>query len=161
VPPGFPPRLRVAARPFQALVPPVESLAVLPSTEIAAGLARFRWFDVIAPGAYREGSLLPQDQAEYVVEGHLSGSAQRVQLSVRLLDMAMSSQLVWSGRFDVSATELDDVNERIVGPVVARIDPVILFIAGQQRKGQPLDADSLVLKAIPLMYSMERDKYEA
>jgi DNA-binding SARP family transcriptional activator len=154
-------RLRVTVRPFQALVPHVESLAVLLSTEIAAGLARFRWFDVIAPGAYREGSLLPQDQAEYVVEGHLSGSAQRVQMSVRLLDMAKSSQLVWSGRFDVSATDLDDVNERIVGPVVARIDPVILFISGQQRRAQPLDADSLVLKAIPLMYSMERDKYEA
>jgi tetratricopeptide (TPR) repeat protein len=44
--------------------------------------------------------------------------------------------------------------------VVARIDSVILFIEGQQREGKPLDADNLVLKAIPLMYSMERDRYE-
>jgi DNA-binding SARP family transcriptional activator/tetratricopeptide (TPR) repeat protein len=153
-------RLRVMVKPFQALVPHVQSISVLLSQEIAAGLARFRRFDVTAPGSFREESLLPQNQADYVVEGHLSGSAQRAQVSVRLLDMENSSQLVWSGRFDVEASELDDVNERVVGPVVARIEPVILFIEGQQRKGQPLDADSLILKAMPLMYSMERDKYE-
>jgi DNA-binding SARP family transcriptional activator/Tfp pilus assembly protein PilF len=154
-------RLRVAVRPFQALAPHVETLAVLLSQEIAAGLARFRWFDVIAPATYREGSFLPQNQADYIVEANLSGSAQRVQVSVRLIDVSEQSQLVWSDRFDMPAAEIDDLNERIVGPVVARIDPVILFIEGQQRKGQQLDADSLVLQAIPLMYSMERDKYEA
>jgi DNA-binding SARP family transcriptional activator/Tfp pilus assembly protein PilF len=154
-------RLRVVVRPFQALAPHVETLAMLLSQEIAAGLARFRWFDVIAPASYREGSFLPQNQADYMVEANLSGSAQRVQVSVRLIDVSEQSQLVWSDRFDMPAAEIDDLNERIVGPVVARIDPVILFIEGQQRKGQQLDADSLVLKAIPLMYSMERDKYEA
>lgn len=154
-------RLRVMVRPFQALAPHVETLAVLLSQEIAAGLARFRWFDVIAPAPYREGSFLPQNQVDYLVEGSLSGSAQRVQLGVRLLDVNEQSQLVWSDRFDSPAAEIDDLNERIVGPVVARIDPVILFIEGQRRKGPQFDADSLVLKAIPLMYSMERDKYEA
>jgi len=153
-------RLRVMVRPFQPLVPSLESPAVLLSQEVAAGLARFRWFDVTAPSSYRDSSLLPQNQAEYVVEGHLSGGGQRVQVSVRLLDIASSSQLVWSDRFDVSASELDELNERVVGPVAARIEPVILFIEGQKRKGHPRDADSLVLKAIPLMYSMERDKYE-
>jgi DNA-binding SARP family transcriptional activator len=157
-----PSRLRVMVRPFQALGSHVAAMAaMLLSQEIAGGLARFRWFEVIGAGTYREGSLLPQSRPDYIVEGHLSGGAQRVQVSVRLLDMAKSSQLVWSDRFDVPTDELDDLNERIVGPVVARIDPVILFIEGQQRKGKPLDADGLVLKAIPLMYSMERDKYEA
>jgi DNA-binding SARP family transcriptional activator/tetratricopeptide (TPR) repeat protein len=154
-------RLRVVVRPFQALAPHVETLAILLPQEIAAGLARFRWFDVIAPASYREGSFLLQNQADYIVEGNLSGSAQRVQVSVRLLDVNEQSQLVWSDRFDMPAAEIDDLNERVVGPVVARIDPVILFIEGQRRKGQQLDADSLVLKAIPLMYSMERDKYDA
>jgi tetratricopeptide (TPR) repeat protein len=154
-------RLRVMVKPFQALVSHVEAMAaVLLSQEIAAGLARFRWFDVITPGACRDGSLLPHIGADYVVEGHLSGGAQRVQVSVRLLDMAKLSQLVWSDRFDVPISELDELNERIVPPVVARIDSVILFIEGQQREGKPLDADNLVLKAIPLMYSMERDRYE-
>ena len=118
-------RLRVAVRPFQALAPHVETLAVLLSQEIAAGLARFRWFDVIAPATYREGSFLPQNQADYIVEANLSGSAQRVQVSVRLIDVSEQSQLVWSDRFDMPAAEIDDLNERIVGPVVARIDPVI------------------------------------
>jgi DNA-binding SARP family transcriptional activator/tetratricopeptide (TPR) repeat protein len=154
-------RLRVLVKPFQALAPHLETLTVLLSLEVAAGLARFRWFDVIAPASYREGPLLPQNRSEYIVEGSLSGNAQCVQISVRLLDVIEQSQLVWSDRFEMPAAEIDELNERIIGPVVARIDPVILFIEGQRRKGQQRDAESLVLKAIPLMYSMERDKYEA
>jgi DNA-binding SARP family transcriptional activator/tetratricopeptide (TPR) repeat protein len=154
-------RLRVVVRSFQVFAPHIEALAVLLSQEIAAGLARFRWFDVIAPSSHREGPFVPQNQAEYIVEGSLSGGAQRVQVGVRLLDVKEQSQLVWSDRFDVPATEIDDLNERVVGPVAARINPVILFIEGQRRNGQHLDADSLVLKAVPLMYSMEREKYEA
>lgn len=161
LPPTSASRLRVTVKPFQALVPHLGPVAMLLSQEIADGLARFRWFDVLVPGSYREGSLLPQSQADYVVDGHVSGSAQRIQTSVRLLDNAGSAQLVWSDRFEIATSELDDVNERVVGPLVARIEPVILFIEGQQRRGKSLDADSLVLKAIPLMYSMERDKYEA
>ena len=161
LPPRASSRLRVLVKPFQALAPHVETLAVMLNLEIAAGLARFRWFDVIAPPANREGSLLLQNHSDYIVEGNLSGNAQRVQMSVRLLDVAEQSQLVWSDRFEMPAAEIDNLNERIIGPVVARIDPVILFIEGQRRKSQQLDPDSLVLKAIPLMYSMERDKYEA
>jgi DNA-binding SARP family transcriptional activator/tetratricopeptide (TPR) repeat protein len=154
-------RLRVVVRPFQTLTPHVETLAILLSQELAAGLARYRWFNVITPTSYKEGSFPPQNQADYFVEGTLSGSAQRVQLGVRLLDVYEQSQLVWSDRFDIPAAETYDLNERVVGPVVARIESVILFIEGQRRKGPQLDAGSLVLKAIPLMYSMERDKYEA
>jgi DNA-binding SARP family transcriptional activator/tetratricopeptide (TPR) repeat protein len=161
LPPRASSRLRVLVKPFQALAPHVETLAVMLNLEIAAGLARFRWFDVIAPPSNREGSLLLQNHSDYIVEGNLSGNAQRVQMSVRLLDVAEQSQLVWSDRFEMPAAEIDNLNERIIGPVVARIDPVILFIEGQRRKSQQLDPDSLVLKAIPLMYSMERDKYEA
>jgi DNA-binding SARP family transcriptional activator/Tfp pilus assembly protein PilF len=153
-------RLRVVVRPFRSLAADFETLAVLLSQDIAAGLARFRWFEVTAPAPSGEGSSAPQSQADYVVEASLSGNAQRVQVSVRLTDVREQFQLVWSDRFGVRAAELDELNERVVGPVVARIEPVILFIEGQRRNGQQLDADSLVLKAIPLMYSMERDKYE-
>jgi adenylate cyclase len=52
------------------------------------------------------------------------------------------------------------VNELIVAPVVARIDPVILFIEGQQKHLQRSGTTGLVLQAMPLMYSMEREKYE-
>ena len=54
-----------------------------------------------------------------------------MQVSVRLLDMAKSSQLVWSDRFDVSTDELDELNERIVGPVVAR--SIRQFLAEAQK----------------------------
>jgi tetratricopeptide (TPR) repeat protein len=44
--------------------------------------------------------------------------------------------------------------------VVARIDPVILFIEGRQKRRERCGATGLVLQAISLMYSMEREKYE-
>ena len=153
--------MRVFIRPLQSFAPDVGVLAKLLNLEIAAALARFRWYDVIGPASQPQSSFSQHDQADYIVEGNLSGNAQRAQLSVRLLDVGAQSQLVWSDRFNFLDLETDRLNECVAGPVVARIDPVILFIEGQRRNGLHLDADSLVLKAIPLMYSMERDRYEA
>jgi DNA-binding SARP family transcriptional activator/TolB-like protein len=152
--------LRIVVRPFQALAPHLETQALLLGQEIAAELARFRWFELIAPASHEESAALRDNRADYIVEANLSGSAQRAQISVRLIDVRGRSQLVWSDRFEIRSAEIDELNERIVRPVVARIEPVVLFIEGQRRNSPQLDADSLVLKAVPLMYSMERDKYE-
>ena len=143
-----------------------ESLAFSLSQEIAAALARFRWFDVIAPVSPIpeffgiDDSVFPRQQLNYVVEGDLSGNDEKYQISVRLLDVADHARLVWSDRFELGADALDQVNELVVVPVVARIDPVILFIEGQQKQRERSSATTLVLQAISLMYSMEREKYE-
>jgi DNA-binding SARP family transcriptional activator len=168
VPPSFSahPRLRVEILPFLAHAASAEILALYLSQEIAAGLARFRWFDVIAPGTPQRpwGLAIPpaplRDNPHYVVEGNLSGNEQKFQISVRLLDVREEPSPVWSDRFDLTATALEEVHESIVVPVVARIDPVILFIEGQHRHSQSTGPNGLVLRAIPLMYSMERRKYE-
>jgi DNA-binding SARP family transcriptional activator len=158
-------RLRVKVLPFQADAAHAERLALRLSQEIADGLARFRWFDVIAPAVFQrwqepDAAAAGRDDLHYVVEGSLTGDELRMQLSVRLLDVTDEPRPVWSERFDLAAGMLDQVNALVVAPVVARIDPVILFIEGQARRPRNLGADGLVFRAIPLMYSMERDKYE-
>ncbi|HML12186.1 MAG TPA: tetratricopeptide repeat protein, partial [Xanthobacteraceae bacterium] len=44
--------------------------------------------------------------------------------------------------------------------IVGRIDPIILFIEGQPNRREHYGATGLLLLAIPLIFSMERKKYE-
>jgi TolB-like protein/Tfp pilus assembly protein PilF len=142
-------------------------LALSLSQEIAAGLARFRWFDVIAPGslvrrpsAHLSEDLLKRKELDYIVDGALSGNGSRFQISVRLLDVTQFASPVWSDRFELATDELYRLDERVTARIVGRIDPVILFIEGQPRRRKHYGATGLLLRARPLMYSMERDKYE-
>jgi DNA-binding SARP family transcriptional activator len=160
-------RLRVGVLPLRAGHSSNDRLAFSLSQEIAAALARFRWFDVITPmvlaptpSAPEGRDLLAGRQLHYIVDGDLSGNERRFQVSVRLLDVTQDARPVWSDRFELAAEALDQVNELVTAPVVARIDPVILFIEGQQRRPARSGITSLVLQAIPLLYSMRREKYE-
>ncbi len=160
-------RLRVGVLPLQAS-PGLgnDRLAFLLSQEIAAALARFRWFDVITPmtlaGIPAESSqnMLQSKHLDYIVDGDVSGNEEKIQVSVRLLDITGEARPVWNDRFELAVDALDQLNELVIAPVVARIDPVILFIESQQKRPKRSGATSLVLQAIPLLYSMERNKYE-
>jgi DNA-binding SARP family transcriptional activator len=161
-------RLRVGVLPLEASASlGNERLAFSLSQEIAAALARFRWFDVItpmtlidSPPASTSRNLLRSKKLHYLVEGDLSGTEQKFQISVRLLDVLQDARCVWSDRLELTVDALDRVNELIIAPIVARIDPVILFIEGQQKQLQRSGATNLVLQAMPLLYSLRRDKYE-
>jgi tetratricopeptide (TPR) repeat protein len=48
----------------------------------------------------------------------------------------------------------------VTGRMVAKIDPVILFIEGQPRRKDCYGATGLLFLAIPLIYSMERSKFQ-
>lgn len=162
-------RLRVGVLPFMATPSPGdENLALCLSQEIAAALARFRWFDVIAPLALirrPSATLVNEDQLrhsefDYVVDGVLHQSGESYQISVRLLDLNQYGTPVWSDRFDLDSRELHRIDEMVTARIVGQIDPVILFIEGSQRRPQKFGASGLLLRAIPMIYSMERDKYE-
>jgi DNA-binding SARP family transcriptional activator/Tfp pilus assembly protein PilF len=144
-----------------------QNLAISLSQEIAAGLARFRWFDVIAPAslarkpsARLSEDILRQKDLDYVVDGAVLGDGRHFEISVRLLDVTQFACPVWSDRFELSIDELHRLDERVTARIVGRIDPVILFIEGQPRRRKQQGGTGLLLRAMPLMHSMERDKYE-
>ena len=56
--------------------------------------------------------------------------------------------------------ELHRLNELVTTRIVGRIDPIILFIEGQPNRRERYGATGLLLLALPLIFSMERDKYE-
>jgi DNA-binding SARP family transcriptional activator/Tfp pilus assembly protein PilF len=159
-------RLRIGVIPFQATAEENAQLAFSLSQEIASALARFRWFDVVA-------ALTPQPQMaqwdeaflrakgwHYVVEGNLVSGADKISISIRLLDIGQDIRPVWSDRFELATNMMDQLHDRVVAPVVARIDPAILFIEGQQSTSRWSSATRLVVQAIPMLASMRREPFE-
>lgn len=162
-------RLRVGVLPFDTHDSENErDLAFSLSHEIASALARFRWFDVITPVSMRSrpvATLLSKDavqqqQLDYAIDGVIKKLGIDYYIEVWLLDLAQCSRPVWSDRFKLGTNELHRLNEMVTGRVVASIDPVILFIEGQPRRRERYGATGLLLLALPLIYSMERQKYQ-
>jgi TolB-like protein len=162
-------RLRVGVLPVLASSSKnEENLALSLSQEIAAALARFRWFDVIAPTSLRptesirfldERQLRSMDLG-YVVDGTVSSNGKYIRISVRLMDLAEYAQPVWNEHFSLATGELHRLNELVTARIVESIDPIILFIEGQPKRREHYGATGLLLLAVPLIFSMEREKYE-
>src|SRR5262249_9862787 len=158
-------RLRVGVLPFREIDCKNEKgLGLSLSHEIAAGLARFRWFDVIGPTPPRRGRSTDEEheyaKLDYLVDGTISGSGRQLQINVRLLDLAGQAQPVWSERFDIALSHLQRLDELVTTRIVGRIDPVILHIEGQPTRRERYGATRLVLQAMPMIFSMERRQYE-
>lgn len=162
-------RLRVGVLPFDANDSENErELAFSLSHEIAAALARFRWFDVITPVSMRHRpvatllseDVLQQQQLDYAVDGIIKRRGENHHIEVWLLDLTRSTRPVWSDSFELKVDQLHRVNEMVIGRVVASIDPVILFIEGQPRHSERYGPTGLLLLALPLIYSMEWQKYQ-
>jgi DNA-binding SARP family transcriptional activator/TolB-like protein/Flp pilus assembly protein TadD len=159
-------RLRIGVIPFQTTNDQNAQLAFSLSQEIASALARFRWFDVVAAltpqaqiGQWDEAFLRSKGW-HYAVEGNLISGAEKISISIRLLDIGQDIRPVWSDRFELATDMMDQLHDRVVAPVVARIDPVILFIEGQQAAPRRSGATSLVLQALPLFFAMQRGPFE-
>jgi TolB-like protein len=162
-------RLRVGVLPFLShSSKKEESLAFSLGQEIAAALARFRWFDVIAPISLRptpsthfvDEHHLRRMNLNYAVDGTVTGNGREVHIEVRLMELTEYARPVWRECFDLPRNELHRLNELVTTRIVGRIDPVILFIEGQPNRREYYGATGLLLLAIPLIFSMERKKYE-
>jgi TolB-like protein len=164
-----PDRLRVGVLPFLARSSEKEeNLAFSLSQEIATALARFRWFDVIAPISLRptpsarfvDEHQLRRMELNYVIDGTVLSDGKHLHIDVRLMELAEYARPVWGECFKLSVGELHRLNELVTVRVVARIDPAILFIEGRPKRREHYGATGLLLLAIPLIFSMERNKYE-
>ncbi len=161
---------RVGVMPFIAIPSDVDdNLAFTLAQEVAAALARFIWFDVVAPTALMRAPAptflsdveLRRQDLDYVVDGSVSCSRGTYRISVRLLDLQTDASPVWTRTFELPTDRLDLIDERVTAPIVAQIDPVILYIEGRPKKrGEDDDALGCVMRALPLLNTMERQKYE-
>ena len=161
---------RVGVMPFVPVPADVDhNLAFSLAQEVAAALARFVWFDVVAPTALMRGPAptflsdveLRRRDLDYVVDGTVSCSRGTYRINVRLLDLNTDAAPVWTSTFDLPADRLDLIDTQVTAPIVAQIDPVILYIEGRPKKrGDDDDALGCVMRALPLLNTMERQNYE-
>jgi DNA-binding SARP family transcriptional activator/Tfp pilus assembly protein PilF len=161
---------RVGVIPFVPIPAAIgDNLAFSIAQEVAAALARFRWFDVVAPTALMRGLAptflsdveLRRQDLDYVIDGSVSCSRGMYRINVRLLDLTTDATPVWNSTFDLPTDRLDLLDEQVTAPIVAQIDPVILYIEGQSReRGGDDDALGCVMRALPLVNMMERPSYE-
>jgi tetratricopeptide (TPR) repeat protein len=134
-----------------------ENLAFSISKDIAAAFGQYRRFDVVSPEALADHAQF-QD-LDYVVEGVVSCVGRRVQVSIRLLDLGECARTIWSERVAITAGKPQGWG-KLATRIAGGIDPILLFFDGQPQRRRRDGAMSLVCAAIPLMFSMERRKYE-
>jgi tetratricopeptide (TPR) repeat protein len=161
-------RIRAAVLPFETSgAPPEQDLAFSLSYGIAAAMARFRWLDVISPLSalfqplvnVTTNELIERKQLDYAIDGAVSRCGRDFHLDIRLLDLTRHTEPVWSESFKLSSRELHQLNETVAARVVDSIDPVVRLIEDRPVRREHRGTTSLLLLAVPLLYTVEPKKF--
>ena len=138
--------------------------------EITSALARFRWMFLISSSSLARYATQTRDETairrafgiDFLLDGTIQKVGERLRVSLRLLDLRVGNQVVWSRRFDRDVHDLLTMQDDIAAEVVAQIDPEILLIEAQRvTQRPPLDATGydMVLRAIPLIGRLDRVQF--
>lgn len=138
--------------------------------EITSALARFRWMFLISSSSLARYATQTRDETairrafgiDFLLDGTIQRGGDRLRVALRLLDLRVGNQVVWSRRFDRDVHDLLTMQDEIAAEVVAQIDPEILLIEAQRvTQRPPLDATGydMVLRAIPLIGRLDRVQF--
>ncbi len=135
--------------------------------EITTALARFRWMFLVSSTSLARFTADSRDEAairrafglDFLLDGTIQRVRNRLRVTLRLLDLRASSQVVWARRFDRQSHDLLTLQDEIAAEVVAQIDPEILLIEAQRVTRRPATdatAYDLLLRALPLIGRMDK-----
>ena len=138
--------------------------------EISTALSRFRWMFVVSSSSLARFTQQNREEAsirrafgiDFLLDGTVQRSRNKLRITMRLLDLRAGNQIVWARRFDRQANDLLSVQDEIAAEVVAQIDPEILLIEAKRSAARPrVDATAydLVLRSIPLITRLERESF--
>jgi DNA-binding SARP family transcriptional activator/TolB-like protein len=139
--------------------------------EITSALARFRGLAVVSSGALAHAvadvgdntAIRRETGIDLLLDGTIQRAGERVRVNLRLLDLRAGSQVVWTRRFDRPSDDILSLQDEIAAEAAAQIDAEIPSI--EARRGfadipaEDLPAYELVLRALPLLWRMERDPF--
>ncbi|WP_073130734.1 BTAD domain-containing putative transcriptional regulator [Muricoccus roseus] len=132
--------------------------------DVALELVRYRHFDVLHPSALEAGGV-PSSEAfrglglDYIVTTAIRREAEGSSLVLSLLEVSGPARPIWSARAPLGGTA-DELDSEALGRLVARLEPVILHTEGTRPVPKRVtDASAIVLRAIPLMFSMEAPRF--
>lgn len=162
---------RLGVRPFRTLDSPGDSaLAHGLAEEITTALTRFRWFFLVSSPTLAADSLAGGDaQAwrdaglDFMLDGTVQRSGDRVRVSVRLLDLHGGPELIWASRFDRVATDIFAIQDEIAAECVAQIDPAVMMREGERAARVPAikSAYNQTMAAIPAIYRLDEAPFRA
>jgi DNA-binding SARP family transcriptional activator/TolB-like protein len=139
--------------------------------EITSALARFHGLAVVSSGVLAHAvadvgdntAIRRETGIDLLLDGTIQRAGERIRVILRLLDLRAGSQVVWTRRFDRPSDDILSLQDEIAAEAAAQIDAEIPSI--EARRGfadipaEDLPAYELVLRALPLLWRMERDPF--
>ena len=144
--------------------------AAMLAEEITTTLARNRTLNLVSSASLARSAQTTRDEGalgrafalDYLLDGTLQRSGERLRVSLRLLDLRSGAQIVWADRFDRQSADLFGVQDEIALCVAARMEPALLAIEAEraaQRPSSEPGAAELVLRAFAALARTERSQF--
>lgn len=135
--------------------------------DIITALSRVKWFFVSARNSsftYKGRSVdVKQVGRELGVRYVLEGSVRRVGDRIRITGQLVQAETgvhIWADRFDGDATDVFDLQDKVVTSVVAAIEPSLRLAEIDRARRKPtenLDAYDWYLRALPHFYTLTHE----
>ena len=163
--------VRIGVLPLQMLgTDPADAhLSLSLADEVAAALAVFRRISAISSSSlYQHGS---RDEAglrrafglDYLVDGSIQRSGNRLRITLRLLDLDDGNRVAWSRRFDRDGSDLLSLQDEVGAEMAGLIFPEVSALEFRRAALRPLvnaRPSDLIARAIPLISRLRRDDFE-
>jgi DNA-binding SARP family transcriptional activator/TolB-like protein len=165
--------LRLGIREMRVIGPGVDqSLSAGLAEEVTTALSRFRWISCVSgsslaalSGELEDANLRWADIGlDLILDGTIQRGADRVRITVRLLDLRAGGAVIWANRFDHPAGDALTVQDGVAAAIVAQVDPVLLIREGElaaARSPRGVSARELVLQAVPAIYRLDQMSFHA
>ena len=155
--------MRLGVMPLRALDQDSTGLAVALTDEITTALSRFRGLSCVPqagagralPGAGSQRTL----DLDFVLEGSVQRGGGQMRVTLQLLDVSTTGEVIWAQRFQGEADDLLAVQDDIASRTAAQLDSALIRRQGEYVEMQPpkvATAHHLLLRAIPAIHRLER-----
>jgi tetratricopeptide (TPR) repeat protein len=143
-------------------------LAFALGQEVTAALGRLRRFEVIAGTSLNSAvatCVISEHQyrgisLDYLVDVTVSDIDQDSRINARLLEVRGNTRAVWSKALDVTNCGVRRMGELVAQQVLASVDPGVPLGDGASKLPERHGATGFLRRAVPLMASMERKKFQ-
>jgi DNA-binding SARP family transcriptional activator/TolB-like protein len=170
--------VRIGVLPLRAVsAGPAETpLCASIAEEITASLTAFRGLIPVSAAAlarisgpacnetnWDEAAIRHAFALDFLIDGTLQGSADRLRIALRLLDLRAGNRVVWSCRFDRADGDLLSLQDEVAAGVAARIDPQITLLEAARLASRATGEEGAyetMLHSVPLMLRMDRPSFE-
>lgn len=146
-----------------------ETFALGLAEEITIALAKFRWISCVSAASWiplagepRPWAMWSELDLDFVLDGTVQQTGERLRVMVRLMDMRAAGAVIWAHRLDRGGTDLLLLQDELASAIVGQLDPALLIHEGERaaerNPANPTPTDPL-LQALPPVYRLERQKF--